>query len=422
MRGTPGSCTTACLAAALLVSLSALPCAAQGEPLVQAIEALNRQDFAAAAPLLAQALEADPDNVEIRFNLAYAYTEMADDERAAEAYRAVLERKPDLAQARANLAMVLLRQDRALDAVPHLTKLVELRPDDYQARYLEAHALAASGNHSAAVSSYTRALEIDASAATAHLELGQSLAELERFEQAASSYERAVELDPELGSYRFDLAEKVERSGDTAKAIELYRAYLDARPQEVAVRERLGFLLLESDRYKEAIVELEQAVSLAPSTANRAALAQAYSLGDNAEKALAKWAEAVESEPDVAALRLRYAAALLGALKYELAGEQYFAAAKLDPNHAEIWKGLAFTLYQGENYAGTLKALDNVAKLEELNPANLYLRAITQDRLRLWEEAQASYQQFLAGSAGMEDEEFKARQRLRAIERVLSKK
>ena len=64
----------------------------------------------------------------------------------------------------------------------------------------------------------------------------------------------------------------------------------------------------------------------------------------------------------------------------------------------------------------------NAEKLEPLKPASVYLRAITEDRLQLYKEAQVSYQAFLAMAPGLEDEEFKSRQRLRVIELVLSKR
>ena len=357
---------------ALLIGFFAALLAAQENPLVGAVDALNREDYAAAAPLLEQALESDPDNVEARFNLAFALTQLAQDDRAIAEYEKVLQVKPDLPQALSNLGMVLLRQDRAGDALARFSKLAELRPDDSQAHYLEGHARSRAGNLSDAIASYQRAVQLDPQSALAHLELGQALAGLERFDDAAESYNRAATLDPELASYQFELAERVEQSGDKQKAIELYSAYLAERPDEVAVRERVGFLLLEVERYTEAIVELEKAVEQSPSPANRAALAQAYSLGEEREKALSKWAEAVTAEPGDARLRLRYATSLLNERRYKEAAEQYLETVKLDPNQAEAWSGLGFTLFQAENYSGALKATENAAKLAEPKPAQVY--------------------------------------------------
>ena len=141
-------------------------------------------------------------------------------------------------------------------------------------------------------------------------------------------------------------------------------------------------------------------------------------LGD----ALSKWAEAVSAEPGDARLRLRYATSLLNERRYKEAAEQYLETVKLDPNQAEAWSGLGFTLFQAENYSGALKAIENAAKLAQPKPAQIYLRAIIQDRLQLYEEAKVSYEAFLAAKPAMEDEEWKSRQRLRVIDLVLSKR
>ncbi len=408
---------------ALLVALSAAVLWGQdSNPLAGAVDALNREDYAAAAPLLEQALAADGDNIEARFNLAFAYTQLAQDERAITEYEKVLAAKPDLAQALSNLGMVLLRQDRAAEALPRFEKLAELRPDDSQAHYLAGHARARTGNLEGAITSYERAVQLDPQSALAHLELGQALANLGRFDAAAESYDRAAALDADLASYQFELAEKVERSGDKEKAVALYRAYVADRPDEFAVRERIGFLLLELERYPEAIAELEAVVESSPTPANRAALAQAYASGEDREKALTKWAEAAAAEPGDARLRLRYATSLLNARRYEEAAAEYLATVKLDPNQAEAWSGLGFTLFQAENYPGALKAIENAAKLGEPKPAQIYLRAIIEDRLQLYEQAKVSYETFLAAKPAMEDEEWKSRQRLRVIDLVLSKR
>ena len=191
-------------------------------------------------------------------------------------------------------------------------------------------------------------------------------------------------------------------------------------PTYVAVRERIGMLLLEMERYEEAAEVLEQVVSQSPTDAVRMALAHAYDSANNADAARAKWGEAVEANPSEPALRLRYAASLIMALEYEAAGEQYLTAVKLDDQNPTAWAGLGFALHQVKNYEACLQALANSDALEPLNPASVYLRALAQGRLRLYPDAKASYEAFLGAGAGMEDEEWKSRQRLRIIELVLS--
>ena len=405
----------------LLVALLAATAFAQENPVDQAIEALQRNDFAAAVPLLQAASEAESENASIQFNLGFALSQLGQDDAAVAAYLKALEIEPDLPQAFLNVGVLLVRVNRATEAVPYLARAVKRRDDDPQIQYFYAHALAESGKPEEAIPVYERAGEMDPRASSIWVELGQAQAQLNRIDDAMGSFRKAAAIDPEMGSYQLQLAERIEQDGGHERALGLYRAYLADDPTYVAVRERIGMLLLEMERYEEAAEVLEQVVSQSPTDAARMALAHAYDSANNADAARAKWGEAVEANPSEPALRLRYAASLIMALEYEAAGEQYLTAVKLDDQNPTAWAGLAFALHQVKNYEACLQALANSDALEPLNPASVYLRALAQDRLGLYPDAKASYEAFLEASAGMDDEEWKSRQRLRIIELVLSR-
>lgn len=397
-------------------------CLAQEDPLPKAIEALDQENYEAAIPLLEQALETRQADIGIRFNLAFALTQVAQDERAIVEYETVLEAKPDLPQALSNLGVVLLRNRRPADAVPHFTKLAELRPDDAQPYYYLGNALAGAGEGEQAIQAFEQAIERDPASAVTHLELGQVLAAKGDWSAAAERYREAVRLDPSLESMLLELADRMDEAGAGTDALGLFQEYLRAHPEEVAVRERIALLLMELKRYQEAIPLLETASKESPSAANQAALAQAYALGEESDKALESWRKAVEAEPQDASLRLRYASELMQQLRYEDAGNQFLAAVKVDQGNVAAWRGLAFSLFQVKNYPAALKALDEGRTLAEEPPPTMYLRALLNDKMRLYEPAKAAYEAFLASKPSMEDEVWKAEQRLKTIDRVLSKR
>jgi superkiller protein 3 len=406
----------------LLVAFLTVAAVAQENPVEQAIAAMQRNDFAAAAPLLQAGADAEPGNASIQFNLGFALSQLGRDEAAVAAYLKALEINPELHQAFSNVGVLLVRVDRAPEAVSYLAKAIERRPDDPQILYFYAHALAASGKLEAAIPIYEGAGELDPDEPSIWVELGQAQAQLDQIDEATVSFQKAAAIDPELRSYQLQLAERVEQNGGHDQALGLYRSYLADDPSHVAVRERVGMLLLEMEDYTEAARELEKVVEQSPTDAARMALARAYSAADDVEMARTKWGEAVAANPNEAELRVRYAGSLVKAFEYETAGEQYIAAVKLDDQNPTAWAGLAFALHQAKNYEASLQALINANGLKPLNPASLYLRAITEDRLQLHLEAKASYESFLASGSGMEDEEWKSQQRLRAIERVLERR
>jgi tetratricopeptide (TPR) repeat protein len=84
---------------------------------------------------------------------------------------------------------------------------------------------------------------------------------------------------------------------------------------------------------------------------------------------------------------------------------------------------LSSTLFLLENYQGALLGFDKLRALGEETTGELYLRALCYDRMKLYKEALPAYEKFLAASVGKSpEEEFKARQRVRVVKKVLDKK
>ncbi len=405
--------------AAMLVVVTAA--AASHELAQQATQALEDENFALAAELFEKAVAEDATDAETRFQLAYAYTQLQQDEKAIGHYLHVVEAQPELLPARTNLSILLLRNDRPREAIPHLKVVTEARPDDPNFRLFLAQALFSDERFDEAIPAFQRASDLDSSSADAALGLGQTLAREERFEEAADAYRRAAAIDPKLGQAVLELAETLEKRGDIDQALSLYREYLASNQSAFEVNERVGTLLVNEERYEEAIEVLAPAVESHPTPTNLEALAQAYLMTERRGEALPLLRNALDADPGNNELLIRYATVLLHAGESEQAAQHYYTAVKQDPERAAGWNGLAFSLYKLENFPGALKALAEASTKGPVKPAAIYLQAITEDKIHLYKEALASYEQFLATNPGMEDEEWKSRQRIKVIKRVLEK-
>ena len=249
--------------------------------------------------------------------------------------------------------------------------------------------------------------------------MGQSFEQSGRFVEAAEAYREAAAIDPKVTNRLLGLAETLEQRGDVEQALSLYREYLATNSEAIDVRERVGILMMNQKRYEEAIAELSAVVERQPSAANLEALAQAFLMTDRRDEALPLLRNALQNDPSNVELLIRYANVLLHAGEAKNAAQHYYTAIKSVPDHLDAWNGLAFALYKLENFPGTLKALAKAKEKAPPKPAAIYLRAITEDKIQMYEEALASYQEFLATNPGMEDEEWKSEQRIKVIKRVL---
>jgi predicted Zn-dependent protease len=210
-----------------------------------------------------------------------------------------------------------------------------------------------------------------------------------------------------------------EKAGQRERAIALYREF----PENVAARERMGELLLESGQAETAIPELEAAMAASPTPANQYALAIAY----NAQKQFAKSEPLLEKilagEPGNFDVRMTYARVLREQRKFEPAAQQFYRAAQTKPDSAAAWSDLAGMLILTEQYGPALAALDKVRALGAETAAHHYFRALVLDKHDVNEGALASYEEFLRLSQGKHpDEEFKARQRIRILKKELGKR
>jgi len=399
--------------AAVLFFLQAPDYSAEGE------KALEAAKYDQAAEWFGKAVAADPKDYAAHFHLALSYTMLKRDAESLAEYKKVLELKPGLYEAELNAGILLIRDKQPRDAAPYLQLAVEKKPKEFRPRLYYAQALLESGEAAKAEAQYRAALDLDAKSAAAELGLAHALAGQDRLSDAAPHFRAAAQLDPTYRDGLLELAGLYEKSHQNAEAIAIYQQF----PENAGAQEHAGQLLLEGQHSADAIAPLEAAIAKDPTPANRLALATAYLFEKQFAKALPLLDQSVAAEPGNYALRMMYGRGLRDAKKYDPAAQQFFQATKLKPDSREAWNELAGMLYMLEKFPESLAALDRAHQLGDDTPGNYYFHAITYDKLRALKPALDYYREFLARSKGeFPDEEWKARQRAKLLDRELNKR
>ena len=389
------------------------------DPSADGMKALEGQKYEEAAKLFAQAVEKDAGDVSAQFHLGLSLSLLNRDAEAIAAYKKVLAAKPGLYEAQLNLGVLHLRQKQYGEAEVLLGEALKQKPAEYRPNYYMGEALLGLGRLDAAETPLRAALQADAKRPEAMLAMGRALARQGRVKEAAGWFAGTVETD---GSYRdalLELASYHEQGKNREEAIAIYRQF----PENAGARERMGVLLLENGQAADAVVELENAVKTSPTAANRFALATAYLKSKQNDKALPLIAAAVQQEPRNVELRLTLGRMLREAKNLPGAAQEFHNATQADAKSLPAWREFASTLFLLGNYQGALGAFDKLRELGEETPAQCYLRALCYDRMQLYKEALPAYEKFLSVSEGKSpEEEFKARQRIRVVKKVLAKK
>ncbi len=399
--------------------LAVLLFAPQQDFLADGSKALDANQPAAAEALFRHAVEADANDFSAHFNLALALSLQQKDADAIAELRRTLELKPALYEADINLATLLLRNKRFNEAVPVLKEAVGLKPADVRANLFYAQALYETGDFPQAEAFYSKTTSLDPKSAVAQSGVARSLLKEGKMADAASAFRAAAVLDPQRKNALLEVAAAYEQSKMLPQAVEIYKEF----PENSAAKERLDQLLIEIGNFGAAIPGLEATVKQSPTTANRLALADAYKMNKQVDKATEQLQLAVASAPSDFELRMDLGRELRDQRKFTTAAQQFAAAAKLRPDAVKAWNELAAVLVVNEDYAGGLAALDRLRALGKEVPGDFFYRAISLEKLRQPKPAMEAYRQFLATDGGkMPDQEFQARQRVRIIESELNRK
>lgn len=366
----------------MMYALAQPPAAPAPDPMREAAAHLDAGRYAEAVAVLKEYVAKNPDSAAGHFNLALSQSLAGEDEAAIAGFRKVLELQPGLFEAQLNLGQALVKAGRFAEAEAPLAAAAATKPDDARVRYLQARAL-----------------------------IGQ-----ERLRDALPLLERAAGLDPENRDRQLELAETYQQAGMKKEA----RAAWERVAEVPAARERLALLLLDEGDHEAAISHLELLMKEQPTAAVAYALATAYLRNQQPEKSIPLAQAIVRQEPANLEARLFLGRLLRDQKQYGPAAREFEAATRIQAGSLEAWSEFTAALVLLQQHEAALQALERVRALGGENAAYHYLRATMLDARKEHKSALESYQRFLALSEGKHpDEEFKARQRARMLERML---
>ena len=317
----------------------ALAHAALGDAcLMKFLETKDPRWTARASASILQALSIDPDQAAVRMSLAKVLHHTGRPEQAIQELQRAMGQKPDSSEAHeAHRLMAILwdAQGRTEDALAAARTAIALRPDNWQHHYtlgdilrraqrLEEAAAAArevirlrpegergyrllgncyilQGRNALALENYERAYAIAPSGAVAS-NIGTIRFGQHDYAAAAQAYQRALTMMPSEPALYMNLARAQERMGSPAARESYERAYallqtlVDTNPNDVRHRALLAICELKLGRGDRAILEIEQAMAIAPT--NREVMYRAsviYAASGRKEQSLSMLGKALDA-------------------------------------------------------------------------------------------------------------------------------
>ncbi len=250
-------------------------------------------DFEAAIGALREAVRVDPGDTAALKELAYALLRAGETEQARDAFQQALELAPADERTALELAYLEHETGRAAEALKRFSALRESSDESMRAAAAET-AARIEAELDASIARWEATIVADPANRSVQIELGDLYRDRNEPEQAATRYLAAWNLDgPNRDEILLKLAAAREAAGDpigaqgawlaASRSPEVriaeiardslpdrhtwaneYRAALELRPADHALRKELAYLLLEVGLHTEAMAEFEILVREAP--------------------------------------------------------------------------------------------------------------------------------------------------------------
>jgi Flp pilus assembly protein TadD len=398
-----------------------------GEPqqnlLQQAYDAIEKNDFAAALPLLQKHLAEKPDDANAHFQLGFVLTRLGRGDEAEAPYRRAIELDPKMVAAYQNLGTLLAKPNPA-EAVKLLTAALQLQPENAEIIFMLGVAEDGLNHPERAAEYYRQAARARPKDFEIRLTYAYALFRLQQYVEAEREFRAALELRPNAPQAQLGLAQCFIALEKREQAIPHLRRYLAAEPNDVSVRLQLAVLLFDSGKIEEAFAEIERTEKDGQTTLPALELRANFLIRrQRFDEAIGVIEHIVKLRPDDAAWRARLGRLYLEKRNFAPAERELRAALKLEASQTDALRDLVSVYYLGEKYAAALEALDELGRREEPNAGHWFVRAVCLDKLQRKPEALAAYEKFVELDQGRNaDKDFQARQRIKTLKRELERK
>jgi len=131
------------------------------------------------------------------YHIAYSYDLMGDRDKAIETYFAALETNPEDKDLLFNLGRLYFLQERLDDSIEMFKKVIELDPEDFESQLNVGQALIEGKKYAEAIPFYEKAVELNPDTYTGWYNLAICYIQVGEREKGVNAFARAEELKPE---------------------------------------------------------------------------------------------------------------------------------------------------------------------------------------------------------------------------------
>src|SRR5271166_2750140 len=232
---------------------------AQPAELTKAEASIEKQDYAAAEPLLLKLVGREPASYVAWFDLGFVENALGKLDDSIAAYRKSVAAKPDVFESNLNLGLQLAKAGQP-DAETYLRAATGLKPTRHMAEgqyraWLSLAETIEKSKPEGALSAYQHAEALQPKESEPHLSAGRLLEQENKFAAAEQEYKQALALDPRSSDAVIGLANLYMRGRRFPEAEEYLRKLLAGNADSAPVHIQLGRVLAAQGKTDPAIAD-----------------------------------------------------------------------------------------------------------------------------------------------------------------------
>ena len=239
-------------------------------------EALDREEWSAAAGLFRRGLELDPAHPALRHRLGTALYVMGDVEGAMAEFERVTRESPNFPAVHYSVGVLLQGEGLHGEAIERFETALRYQPNDGEVRLRLAFSLRRSGDPAAALEQYRTVLRMDPDVVEARFGAAMALVQLRRYREARDRLAAGMEAFPGASIFPHALARLLAAAPDAAvrdgrRAMRLVEQLARAE-RTIDLGETMAMALAEVGRFGEAAAVQRDLVAAAEAEGMRDAV------------------------------------------------------------------------------------------------------------------------------------------------------
>jgi tetratricopeptide (TPR) repeat protein len=310
----------------------------------RANELLKQGNAKGAVEAYQKALELEPNDAKLHFNLAIALSRLKDGMGQERELKKAIELDPGFSEAHNQRGSFLMLQGNLAEAEREFRSAIENNPQYAEALNNLGTVRGHQGKNDEAAALFREAATDDPQYIQAYVNLGLTLAAEGKYPEAEQQFQRALSFEPNDGNALTGLGMLLGKTGRNPESVKTFKKLVDLYPKSSDARINLGIALGDANDLQGALQQFSEGIQLAPDSAlghfNRGRVLYALNRRDEAKRELA---EAVRLSPNYTA-----ALFLLGVLEHNspYATQLFQKVVELQPKNAEARSLLARNLLQ----------------------------------------------------------------------------